>query len=239
MIKKRVLLLAVSCREGGLCPGGIDLDNESQWIRIVKDDGRGGSVQGVDIDFARPLDVIEFEGRPMPQGKQKENWVIDNCSCKKKGKASLKNGNGTDKEILDYVYEKYSYHGFWGSYRSYLNEEEFERVTEPSESIMKVSNVRIYKNNFDKAKIDFDWNGCSLCGISMTDQDFYGMISNGEVDFKDAYIVVSIPKSIGEWVNPNTGERQAYKFVSRVFGFTLKRRLYDDTNLTSKNNLPF
>ena len=44
-MRKRVLLLAVSCREGGLCPGGIDLDNPSEWIRIVKEDVRGGSDQ--------------------------------------------------------------------------------------------------------------------------------------------------------------------------------------------------
>ena len=225
MMKKRVLLLAVSCKQGGLCPGGLDLDNPRNWIRIVADDGDGGSVQGKDIDFAKPLDIIAFDGRPMPQGKQRENWVIDCGSCKCLGKGTLKKTNGefaTEREILDWVYEQYSYHGFWNNYYSYLRESEFERVTEPSESIMKVSNVRIYKNNFDKAKIDFDWNGHRLNGISMTDQDFYSQIAIREVEFEDAYIVVSIPKSIGEWVNPNTGERQAYKFVSRIFGLSKK-----------------
>lgn len=77
-MKKRVLLLAVSCKNGGLCPGGIDLDNPQKWIRIVADDGSAGAVQGVEIDFAEPLDVITFDGRPMPQGAQVENWVIDN-----------------------------------------------------------------------------------------------------------------------------------------------------------------
>ena len=81
-MKKRVLLLAVSCKNGGLCPGGIDMDNPREWIRIVKDDGCAGAVQGHEIDFAKPLDVIEFDGRPMPQGKQREYWVIDNHSCR-------------------------------------------------------------------------------------------------------------------------------------------------------------
>lgn len=79
-MKKRVLLLAVSCKKGGLCPGGLDLDDPSKWIRIVRDDGQAGAVQGCDIDFAQPLDVITFDGRPMPQGKQLENWVVDNNS---------------------------------------------------------------------------------------------------------------------------------------------------------------
>ena len=61
-MKKRVLLLAVSCKKGGLCPGGIDLDNPKNWIRLVRDDGQSGAVQGYEIDFAKPLDVIEFEG---------------------------------------------------------------------------------------------------------------------------------------------------------------------------------
>jgi hypothetical protein len=212
-MKKRVLLLAVSCREGGLCPGGIDLENESQWIRIVRDDGRGGSVQGVDIDFARPLDIIEFDGRPMPQGKQQENWVIDNHSCKNLGRAKLKNGNNTDKGILDYAYKKYSYNGFWGNYKAFLNEKEFEEINQPSESIMRVSNVHIYEDDNGKSKIDFDWSGARyrIKWISMTDQDYYGK----DVTFDNAYIVISIPKETNFYVN----EQRAYKFVSRVFGW--------------------
>ncbi len=220
-MRKKVLLLAVSCKDGGLCPGGLDIDNPSNWIRIVKDDGKAGAVQGCDIDFAKPLDVIEFDGRPMPQGKQKENWVIDNCSCKNLGKATLKNGNGTDKEVLDWAYKKYAYHGYWDNYKAFLNESEFENVTAPSESIMKVTNVRIYLNNYNRAKIDFNWSGARypLLGVSMTDQDFYGKIDNEDIHFENAYIVVSIPKEISSWVNPNTGEeqKQAYKFVSRIF----------------------
>lgn len=214
-MKKRVLLLAVSCKTGGLCPGGIDLDEPSKWIRIVKDDGRAGAVQGIEIDFAKPLDIIEFDGRPMPQGKQLENWVIDNNSCIKTGYCK----QDKMKEILDTVYQKYSYHGFWGNFKSYLNEEEFERVTAPSESIMKVSNVRIYQNEWNKAKIDFDWEQSQyrMQRISMTDQDFYDKIKEDDVTYEKAYIVTSIPKEIDDYINPNTGQKQAYKFVSKIF----------------------
>lgn len=38
-MKKRVLLLAVSCKTGGLCPGGVDLDNPKEWIRIDPSSG--------------------------------------------------------------------------------------------------------------------------------------------------------------------------------------------------------
>lgn len=102
--EKRVFLLAVSCKHGGLCPGGIDLDNPKEWIRIVRDDGRAGAVQGYEIDFAKPLDVIEFDGRPMPQGKQKENWVIDNHSCRKVGTESI-------RRVIQ-AFKEYGYHGF-------------------------------------------------------------------------------------------------------------------------------
>ena len=69
------------------------------------------------------------------------------------------------------------------------------------------------------AKIDFDWTGARfrIQWISMTDQDFYGRIKVGDVTFENAYIVTSIPKEIDDWVNPNTGEKQAYKFVSKIF----------------------
>ena len=210
-MRKRVLLLAVSCKPGGLCPGGLDLDDPRKWIRIVRDDGQAGAVQGREIDFANPLDIIEFDGRPIPQGKQQENWVIDNNSCRK-------TGNKTQDD-LDWAYQQYAYKRFWGNYKAYLNEQEFAAVSEPSESIMKVSNVRIYKNNRDKAKIDFDWTGARyrITGVSMTDQDFYERIREGDVTFDNAYIVTSIPKEIDDWVNPTTGEKQAYKFVSKIY----------------------
>lgn len=209
-MKKRVLLLAVSCREGGLCPGGLDLDNPHNWIRIVKDDGRGGSVQGYDIDFANPLDVIEFDGRHMPQGKQQENWVIDNMSCKNHGTVWMNNGK-TEKEILGWAYKNYAYHGFWNNYRAFLNEEEFQRVTQPSESILKVSNVHIYEDESGRAKIDFNWATApyKIKWVSMTDPDYYGI----DITLDNAYIVISIPKETGYYVN----EQRAYKFVSKIF----------------------
>ena len=210
-MKKRVLLLAVSCKTGGLCPGGLDLDNPRKWIRIVRDDGQAGAVQGYEIDFAEPLDIIEFDGRPKPQGKQQENWVIDNHSCKRIG--------SRNSDVLDWAFINYSYHGFWHNYRAFLNEEEFDAISDPSESIMKVSNVRIYKNDYDRAKIDFDWSGAryTIKGISMTDQDFYDRIDDDEVTFENAYIITSIPKEIDDWVHPETGEKRAYKFVSKIF----------------------
>lgn len=210
-MKKKVLLLAVSCKTGGLCPGGIDLDNPKEWIRIVKDDGRSGAVQGIDIDFAKPLDVIEFDGSYRPQGKQKENWVINNNSCK-----VVKHCN---TDIVEVAYNKYGYHGFWNNYKAYLTEVEFANVSQPSESIMKVTNVEIYKTEFGKAKIDFDWSGSRyrIKWISMTDQTFYDRIDDGKVTFNEAYIVISIPKEIDDWVDPITGEKRAYKFVSKIF----------------------
>lgn len=212
-MRKKVLLLAVSCKTGGLCPGGLDLDNPNQWIRIVKDDGRAGAVQGHEIDFAKPLDIIEFEGRPMPQGKQQENWVIDNNSCRKVESRS--------EDALDWAYQQYAYKGFWRNYKSFLNEQEFLNVTEPTESFLKVTNVRIYKNNWNRAKIDFDWDRAQfrITGISMTDQDFYDRISEGDVTFENAYILTSIPKEIDDWTHPETGEKRAYKFVSKIFNF--------------------
>lgn len=106
-MRKRVFLLAVSCKNGGLCPGGIDLDNLKEWIRIVRDDGRSGAVQGYEIDFAKPLDVIEFDGRPMPQGKQRENWVIDNHSCRKVGTESVKSCTGLQGIRLSWFLEQW------------------------------------------------------------------------------------------------------------------------------------
>ena len=209
-MRKKVLLLAVSCKTGGLCPGGLDLDNPSKWIRIVKDDGHGGAVQGNEIDFAEPLDIIEFDGRPMPQGKQQENWVIDNNSCRKTGSET--------EAVLDWAYQQYAYKGFWRNYKAFLNEQEFAAVNAPSESIMRVTDVRIYRNERGSAKIDFDWDGAQyrIKGVSMTDIDFYDRIQDGDITFENALIITSIPKEC-DWTLPQTGERRAYKFVSKIF----------------------
>ena len=218
-MRKRVLLLAVSCKNGGLCPGGLDLNDPSKWVRIVRDDGQAGAVQGFDIDFANPLDVIEFEGRPMPQGKQLENWVIDNHSCKNLGRVK-RVGNGSDRALLDWAYNNYSYHGFWNNYRPYLSRQEFDVVTTPSESILKVSNVRIYTDNYGKAKIDFEWSGSRypVKWISMTDQNFYNQIKGGnEVTFDNAYVVISIPKECWVDYHSDACEEKAFKFVSKIF----------------------
>ena len=145
------------------------------------------------------------------KGKQKENWVIDNHSCRKVGTESM-------KRVVQ-AYREYGYHGFWDNGYSYLKEDELDNVAQPSESILLVSDVRLYKNNYGKAKIDFTWNGLRypMRGVSLTDQDFYDILDNEEVCYKYAIIVISIPKD-ADWTHPETGERRAYKFVSKVFG---------------------
>ena len=209
---KRVLLLAVSCKKGGLCPGGIDLDNPSQWIRIVRDDGYAGSVQSFEIDYAQPLDVIEFTGHPVPRGVQKENWAIDFNSCRKV--------QTYQESIMKSVYEKYGYHGFWKNSRAYLDEYEMDVVDQeslPSESLLHVRNVFIYKNPSGKAKLDFDWGRLKLKGISMTDPDYYDPLNAGnEVRISEAIIVVSIPFA-ADFTFPGCSSGRGYKFVSKIF----------------------
>ncbi len=79
--------------------------------------------------------------------------------------------------------------------------------------------MKIYKNNFGKQKIDFNWSQARypIRGISMTDQSLYDKTEDHAIEYDEAYIVISIPKKLDDWVNPNTGEQQAYKFVSKIF----------------------
>lgn len=210
--KKKVLLLAVSCKKGGLCPGGIDLDNPSEWIRIVRDDGVAGSVQGAHIDYAEPLDIIEFEGHPVPRGIQKENWAIDHNSCRKISSIS--------EDLIDKTYELYGYHEFWGNDRAYLTQSEMDDLaaqSTPSESLIKVSNISLYANQYGKCKIDFNWRGRRLSNISLTDPDFYPYLTEGRIlRFDAAMIVVSIP-SVADFFCNGCAEGRGYKFVSKLF----------------------
>lgn len=210
--KKRVLLLAVSCKNGGLCPGGIDLDNPSEWIRIVRDDGQAGSVQYIEIAMAKPLDTIEFEGKPVPLGKQKENWAIVNNSCRRVS------GPPSDvAQVLKECYDNYGYSRFWGSPKPYLTEEELDAVDCPSESILEVSNVRIFRNNNGKVKIDFSLKGHRVTGISITDQEYFDLESDEYHD--KAYLIVAIPRECN-FLLPSEQAPRAYKFVSKVYPIT-------------------
>lgn len=210
--KKRVLLLAVSCKNGGLCPGGIDLDNPSEWIRIVRDDGQAGSVQYIEIAMAKPLDTIEFEGKPVPLGKQKENWAIVNNSCRRVS------GPPSDvAQVLKECYDNYGYSRFWGSPKPYLTEEELDAVDCPSESILEVSNVRIFRNNNGKVKIDFSLKGYRVTGISITDQEYFNLESDEHHD--KAYLIVAIPRECN-FLLPSEQAPRAYKFVSKVYPIT-------------------
>lgn len=210
--KKRVLLLAVSCKNGGLCPGGIDLDNPSKWIRIVRDDGQAGSVQYIEIAMAKPLDTIEFEGKPVPLGKQKENWAIVNNSCRRVS------GPPSDvAQVLKECYDNYGYRRFWGSPKPYLTEEELDAVDCPSESILEVSNVRIFRNNNGKVKIDFSLKGHRVTGISITDQEYFNLERDEYHD--KAYLIVAIPRECN-FLLPSEQAPRAYKFVSKVYPIT-------------------
>ena len=123
------------------------------------------------------------------------------------------------KEKSSTGFKEYGYHGFWNNSYSFLREDELESVTQPSESILFVSDVRLYKNDYGKAKIDFTWSGLRypMKGVSLTDQGFYDKIDDEEICYKYAIIIISIPKD-ADWTHPETGERRAYKFVSKVFG---------------------
>lgn len=233
-MKKRVLLLATSCKEGGLCPGGVDSDDPRKWIRIVKDDGLAGSVQGIDIDFAKPLDVITFEGKHVPLGRQRENWAIlstpnsdkvNTCVCE--GRV-WEEKEWNPRNLLDWVYRHYTYHEFWGNNLPYLSEACFNSLPEdcPTESIILARNIRIHPSSSSgiykpKAKIDFKWGSPEdpqiVSDCSMTDSDYYPAHASGqEINIEEAYLVVAIPKEC--WEHPNSPfPPRAYKFVSKIY----------------------
>jgi hypothetical protein len=211
--------LAKSCKNGALCPGGVEITLSSDgrvtgignWIRIVADDGAAGPVQEHEIAYAKPLDVVEFDIEHRPLGKQVENWVI---SATAGTGATVIAQFAEPQGILPYVYENYRYKDFFGNCRAFLGQQEFAQV-DHTEVIMKAANVEIYTDDRNKTKIDFDWGNPSgrIKWVSMTDPEFY---REGTTHIDSAYLVVAIPKETGLFVS----EQRAYKFVSKVFPMT-------------------
>lgn len=239
-MKKTVLLLATSCKNGGLCPGGVEITLSSEgrvtgtgnWIRIVADDGAAGPVQQHEIAFAKPLDVVEFDIEHRPLGKQVENWVINPTAATG---ATVLGRFSEPQGILPYIYENYRYKDFFGNRRAFLGEHEFAQV-DHTEVIMQVANVDIYADDRDKTKVDFDWGSPRgrIKWVSMTDPEFY---RGGTTHIDSAYLVVAIPKETGFFVD---GQR-AYKFVSKVLPMTEPVHSHPgvDETAPSEDDIPF
>ena len=215
-MKKDILLLTKSRKtsprteslgEDGFCVAGIDMKT-GEWIRLVAE-GPEDDESLIDNDLldefgyiAEPLDVVCVDViRPVPNGCQSENWLMDTDDyIDILGHASLRGLFSKHvAELPEFVY---------GNEAEALNGDEIEDI-DYSLILIPATDVRIYNTGFGnhrRTKVSFTYNGCEYKDLSMTDPDFYSR--TGEtLDY--AFIVVSLPHD--PW---NNG--LYYKFVAKI-----------------------
>ena len=203
-MKKNILCLANSCKNGARCVAGIDLENK-EWVRPVNPGGeavRKSQIMYDNYKTVSPLDVVSIEfSKREPLYYQPENIIIDdNYTLEKVGK--IKNFN-------QYICEENnicSYCIFFNNSTDKLEKKYLEnyKYNVHSLSLIKPNNFKIYKKdrrNFGKKaqiRACFEFNGYNY-NLSITDDSFKNQFYNGSFDYgyyrlsiEDLYLTISL-----------------------------------------------
>ena len=185
-MRKQLLILTKSNKKRhdgsyGKCVAGIakKTDGQYEWIRLVADRS-GDSILDSDFPY-KPLDIIEADLHPCPNGNHIENCTYDFVS--KKRTISV--------EQLKDIYREMP-HSFFGSMAS-----KYDGVPAKSLTILLASNIRIYweeSGGVKRQRMDFNMGNNRAIGISMTDPDYYtNKAVNEERHIPLAICVASLP----------------------------------------------
>ena len=177
----------------GKCVAG--LTENGNWIRLVLD-ASGDSLPDKDCEAFECLDIIDVETEGYPLEYQPENERLMRFN----GKA----GRMSIEEVIDKYGVDDDTHCFVNN-RNLLYENEMKQ-TSGSLLLLEVQNLRVYKDDRNRHKATFEYNGIIYEDISMTAPEHYSRLFT----YDNAFIVVSLP--------PNTGEyRGYYKFVAAIY----------------------
>lgn len=210
-MRKKVILLTKSLKNGGYCVAGIDYYT-GQWIRLVSGNQETkGALEKCGVPY-KPLDIVIVDNiTPMPIQYQPENYLIEEpygiegfYAWKKIGEYDINKlveryANNTNRYIL---YNN-NVHFYKDEVAGVEHSLEFVEITQVV--IYTIFNEVTQKN---KTKASFIYNGTSYNGMSVTDPDYYGCKKN--LTNKKVFGVFSAP------AEPyNNGKY--YKFLSKIF----------------------
>lgn len=183
----------------GKCVTGFNLDT-NRIIRLVQN-RLGAPIENPYCNWFHPLDVFDIKIKEScPIMCQTENVLSDYRNAKHLGRY--------EAGILD-IYQKYCNiqhdHSFMldGSYKL-----EDISLFKHSLEIIKVTNLRVYKDDRGKTKCSFTYRGWNFRYVSVTDPDYRDI--KEDLFSREAFLVVSIPTD-------DLGGNGYYKFVATVF----------------------
>ena len=207
---KDVVVLTKSAKHGKYCVAGIEIKT-GKWIRLVSsDDDTDGALSNYDMRLlnggvCEPLDLVRVEiEKTVPEKCQTENHLVVY------GKKWVKIDELTIEEVVK-IHSPTNRSYIFGNNLPYINGIDYMTY---SLVLAEVKNLKMYYNELESRKINFEYNSKKYFGISLTDPDYY---DSQEHEFEKAYIVVSIPK--------NDYNGKYYKFVAKVFPI---REVYSD-----------
>lgn len=204
-MKKDIIILTCSAKNGGYCVAGIDMETDN-WIRLVaSNDLKTNEIPKYfmyysDRTACKPLDIVNVEiTEYLPGNIQSENALVD-----LKYKPVFK-GRVTPEDLDDYISnDRYIYK----STSPYMNEITALKCGY-SLALYRVQNIYLDVFEFDgriRTKLIFTYNGHAYDEWSMTDPDYYGRDRGKICD--EGLIVVSIPE--------DDYNGKYYKFVSKI-----------------------
>ena len=176
----------------GCCVAGIT--EYGKWIRLVADEN-GDSLPNNNSTpkVNTVIEVIDATIKYVPLELQPENAILGNYR-------KIADDVNIDKciNLVGLSTEEY----IFGALYNCLNDEEMKRIN-GSLRFYKVNNLEIYRNEKNKWKVKFSYNGNGYYDIAMTDPNHYQVKFIG-----NAYIVVSLPNESIDF--------RWYKFVARI-----------------------
>lgn len=175
-MRKKVILLTKSLKNGGYCVAGIDYYT-GQWIRLVSGNQETkGALEKCGVPY-KPLDIVIVDNiTPMPIQYQPENYLIEEPYGIEGFYAWKKIGEYDINKLVE------RYANNTNRYILYNNNVHFckEEVAgvEHSLEFVEITQVVIYTifnevTQKNKTKANFIYNGTSYNGMSVTDPDYY------------------------------------------------------------------
>lgn len=200
-------MLTKSAKQNAFCVAGIDLKT-FDFIRVVADRD-GAAVEDPIIDFAKPLDILSFDGFFSPLKCQTENYII-------KGQAEKKHIPTPPQDRLKYLKKIYDnkqikHTDTFGTDDYYLSSISGINY---SLSVIEATDIKVCANPLGKYKISFTFNGKELRNYSMTDPVFFD-----QHVIAKALLVLSIPHDPWpQWPHPVPPSMlRYYKFCAKIF----------------------
>lgn len=204
MATMEIVILTKSSKRKGYCVAGIDL-RTGEWVRLVSSDQvSDGALSDEDMTgsnghIVTPLDIIRTDiERWEPLGCQEENAVL------RPGRRWTFLRTASFDEVLK-ICPKCATEYIYGTNGKYITE---EIVTDMHGSLLlaEITDLIVYRNEFNKLKCSFIYNGHEYHDMSMTDPDYYRY---EKCKVGNAHIVVSLPHC--------DYNGKYYKFVAKIF----------------------